>query len=576
MPKTAPITDLPSDFHLLPWETLVPEKTTRHQRRQFDHEPSSLEQMVRLTGARSARSIGQAGPSIAALAITTSQPAKPRMPLLKSLPALQRYYSAATHQTPDHLRLYEVVFGRDSLRVAIDLISSYPALARATTLKLAELQGIDYTTAREEEPGRIVHEARDADDEIAQRLTKGLGWQWPYYGSVDATPEFIRTLTAYCRRSEESYRFLSTRYTDRSGTSRDMAYALDMAIEWIITRLGANPEGLLEYQSVLPHGIENQVWKDSWDAYHHADGTLANHAQGISSIEVQVTTYDALLDAVQLYERMYGDSERAASLRDWAHILRRNILKLFWTEDKGGYFVLGLDRDDDGSLRQMKIRTSNMGHVLNSRLLEGEDDELLHKREAVIRHILSPDMLNISGIRTLASDEVRFRPGAYHNGSVWLWDTHHIAKGLRRHGHRDAAGEIDRRLLHVVEATRMFPEYVRGDNHLLPSVNEYTITVLDSQAQRENRVEQPPQEVQAWTVAAILAIKKRVDRESLASATALDKLSRRLERVARLPRKLNKLSDQIAPIIKLEPIPKYFSLTKSRQSRAKKPSDNKE
>lgn len=541
--------DLPDDFQLLPWEELVPEKTMHHERRRFDETPSSLEQMLRLTSARSARSIGENGPSVASLALAGLN----KKPLIAAaLPKLQRYYSSTQQSVPDHLRLYEVVFGRDSLRVAIDLISSYPSLARATTLKLAQLQGIEYNVAREEEPGRIVHEARDKDDVRAQQLSRDLGWEWPYYGSVDATPEFIRTLTAYCRRTEENYQFLSTRYTDRAGKSRDMAYALDMALEWILNRLDSNNEGLLEYKSVLPHGIENQVWKDSWDAYHHADGTLANRNQGIASIEVQVTTYDALLDAAELYERVYDDAERARALRERAGTLGQTILDHFWTDDKGGYFVLGTDRDDDGALRQLKIRTSNMGHVLNSRLLEGDDPELLHKREAVIRHILSPSMLNISGIRTLANDEVRFRPGAYHNGSVWLWDTHHIAKGLRRQGHEDAANELDRRMLHVIETTRLFPEYVRGDNHLLPSINEYTITVWDTITKRENQVEQPPQEVQAWTVAAILSIKKRIDREMAASATALDKLSRRLERVARLPRKLNKISKQITPAMKLK------------------------
>lgn len=547
--------EVPDDFHLLPWERLVPEKTFRHAPRVRDQTPSSLEQMLRLTGSRSERFMGQNGPSVAALALSNTDATAPPSPIIKPLLKLRspkRYYSTAEHQTPDHLRLYEVVFGRDSLRVAIDLISSYPELARATTLKLAQLQGVEYNEAREEEPGRIVHEARDADDEIAKRLTRELGWEWPYYGSVDATPEFVRTLTAYCRRTEENYQFLSTRYTDRSGKSRDMAYALDMAIEWIINRLDANSEGLLEYKSVIPRGIENQVWKDSWDAYHHADGTLANRSQGISSIEVQVTTYDALMDAADLYERMYGDLDRARILREWADMLRQNILELFWTDDKGGYFVLGLDRDDDGRLRQLKIRTSNMGHVLNSRLLEGDDEELLHKRQAVIHQLLTPEMLNISGIRTLASDEVRFRPGAYHNGSVWLWDTHHIAKGLRRHGMESAANELDRRMLHVVETTRMFPEYVRGDMHLLPRVNHFTVTVYDEQVKRENQVEQPPQEVQAWTVAAMLAIKKRIDRVTLQEATALDKLSDRLERVARLPRKLNKLSQQIPDSMRLK------------------------
>jgi glycogen debranching enzyme len=288
-----------------------------------------------------------------------------------------------------------------------------------------------------------------------------------------------------------------------------------MAIEWITQKLESNPEGVLEYKATLPTGIENQVWKDSWDSYHHADGTLANHDKGIASIEVQTTTYDALLDAAFLYENALDNYAKAESLRNRADALKATILTRFWTEDKGGYFVLGTDRGDDNKLRQLKIRTSNMGHVLNSRILEGDEPEIIRMREATMRQITSPDLLTQNGIRTLAGDEVRFRPGAYHNGSIWLWDTHHIAKGLRRHGYTDIADEIDRRLLNVVNVTKIFPEYVRGEACDTPRINTDTIVLWDEINQRENKIEQPPQEVQAWTVAAILAIKKRLARRGL-------------------------------------------------------------
>ena len=497
------------NLKLLPGESVL--DIVLHEPRHFEHVPSSLQQIMRLTRSTNPHEIGENGPSVASLAFDVS--------LQTSVPEghspLEEHQESIEGATPEHLRLYEVLFGRDSLRVAIDLIPSYPQLARVTTLKLAELQGTEYNKEREEEPGRIVHEARDRDDPIAQELSERLGWGWPYYGSVDATPEFIRTLTAYCRRTEENLGLLSSEYTDKNGEIKSMAYAMDIAIEWILERLDSNPEGLLEFKSVLEKGIENQVWKDSWDAYHHSDGSLANHDKGIASVEVQVTTYDALLDAADLYENVLDDNDKAANLRRRADQLRTVILDTFWTDEKGGYFVLGTDRDKNNRLRQMKIRTSNMGHVLNSRLLEGDEPSIVHKRSAVVRHILSPEMLNVSGIRTLASDELRFRPGAYHNGSVWLWDTHHIAKGLRRHGYKIEADDLDARLLGVVESTKIFPEYVRGDNLGLPTINTSTVTLWDDTYKRENKLEQPPQEVQAWTVAAILAIKKRLERSYL-------------------------------------------------------------
>ena len=134
--------------------------------------------------------------------------------------------------------------------------------------------------------------------------------------------------------------------------------------------------------------------------------------QGIASIEVQVTTYDALLDAAYLFEEVFENPTRADSLRAQAQSLGTAIIDHFWTEDKGGYFVLGTDRDESGNVRQLKIRTSNMGHVLNSRLLQGDDPENVRMRTAVVKQILSPELLCRSGIRTLASDEIRFRPGA--------------------------------------------------------------------------------------------------------------------------------------------------------------------
>lgn len=461
--------------------------------------PSPLTEIYRLTASTSEEDIGLNGPSIAALPYDGEQ------------------------DKSEHQGIYSVVFGRDSLRVAIDLAEYYPKLAEATIVRLAELQGVKYDDLREEEPGRIVHEARTLDDAIAKQLTTDRGWGWPYYASVDATPEFVRTLSRYCKLHREShYDFLLLRYTDMDGSERTIADALRRAVEWIERRLAANKEGIIEFKSALPplsplspRGLENQVWKDSWDAYHHADGTIANHKKPISSIEVQVTAYDALIDAAELYEGVLSDLEYAGKLRKLAERLSKTIHKHYWCDEKGGYFVLGTDRDSSGKLRQLRVRTSNMGHVLNSRFLEGDDETAVDRRNRVLKHLKSAELLAAGGIRTLASDELRYREGSYHNGSVWIWDTHHIAKGLRRHAgqrFKDFASELDRRILRAIDEIGGFPEYVRGSADTI-SVNEYVIDLVDStNGGRLNRIEQPPQQVQAWTVAAILATKKRLER----------------------------------------------------------------
>ncbi len=443
--------------------------------------PSGLEAMELLAKAKNRKQIGDFGPVLASL-------------------------SLSVHGKDPAFHLYEAVFGRDSLRTAYDLIEYYPKLAKSTLLALAAVQGVMFDTAREEEPGRIPHEVRDPrSDPRARMLSETLGWGWPYYGAVDVTPEFVRTLAAYCRLVPGGAAILNEAYTGRDGATHVLSDALLAAVEWIQGRLSANTEGLLEFKRSNPNGLPNQVWKDSWDAYFHADGEIANHEQGIASIEVQAAVYDALLDVADLCENCLNKRSQAVELRRTAERLRLVIMELFWDEHER-YFVLGLDRDKAGKIRQLKVMTSNMGHILHSRVLAGDQPDQIERREAVIRHLLSPAMLGLNGIRTLSNKEIRYRPGAYHNGSVWIWDNYFIAQGLSVLGYHNLAHFIDDRLLADITATRRFPEYLRGDNDPDRRLNSRIVRAWDKNNQLENTIEQPPQDIQAWSVASILAI----------------------------------------------------------------------
>jgi glycogen debranching enzyme len=99
---------------------------------------------------------------------------------------------------------------------------------------------------------------------------------------------------------------------------------------------------------------------------------------------------------------------------------------------------------------------------------------------------------------------------------VWAWDNYLIAQGLQKHGYYHLAALINKLLLDGVTATKRFPEYWRGDpDSAAPhQLNTQRIVVWDEHAQRENVVEQPPQDIQAWTVAAIYAIRVSNNRKS--------------------------------------------------------------
>jgi glycogen debranching enzyme len=446
--------------------------------------PSSLAALDRLTGAKHYGDIGKFGPSVASRA-------------------------TEANQNISELRLFEVLFGRDSLRVAQDLLDYYPNLAPATIIELAKLQGTQNNPMSEEEPGRIVHEARDpATDPIAREITAKQGWQWPYYGAVDSTPMFVSTIAKYCR-SQEAHGFLNEKYIGKDGQEHSISEAMKGSINWILNRLDQNPEGLLEFKKSNPQGIENQVWKDSFDSYFHSDGSLANHSQGIASIETQALVYDALIDTLSLPD-LYLDAETASRCRQAADNIKQQIMNNFWVEDeRGGYFALGTDRDENSRLRPLRIRSSNMGHLLNSRILDGDDPETVRRREIIIKTLFSDEMLAAGGIRTISKKEVRFRPGAYHNGNVWLWDTGYIARGLERQGYYGLAYNLRSRVWKAVDQSKKFPEFVRGGDEPEIRLNDRIVDVWDEALQKSNRIEQPPQEVQAWTVAEVVSSKHK-------------------------------------------------------------------
>jgi glycogen debranching enzyme len=186
--------------------------------------------------------------------------------------------------------------------------------------------------------------------------------------------------------------------------------------------------------------------------------------------------------------------------------LERAVEEHLWLDDgEGGFYAIGLDRDPvSGAPRPLATRASNMGWLLGSRLLDRP--ELAGRRRRIVDLLCSGEFLAAGGIRTLSSREVRFRPRAYHNGNVWGSDNHRISLGLERCGFRDEAQELRRRIVAACRETNRYPEFVAGGEPGSDLISKRIVDVYDSVNGRVNRIEQPPQEIQAWTVAAVVAI----------------------------------------------------------------------
>ncbi len=408
----------------------------------------------------------------------------------------------------EHLELFkDAFFPRDAMYVSEMLQTVLPELLPRVLLESAKLQATKSDYRAEAEIGQIPHEVRNPSSEIAGRLTLERGWSWPYYGSVDNTPHFIALVAKHALGSNGNIDFLQESFLGVDGERRTILEAIDLALAWIAERRGCSLQGFVESKRMLPHSNPNQVWMDSPDAYFHADGSLPDPDNSVTSIEVQALTYDALVGASEIYEAL-GNHSRAQDLERQAEGLRASVFKNLWIENfNGGGFSLGGSRNGAGEFKPFLVRKSNIGHLLYSRILDNLSETRMVS--SIVEVLMSDDMLAAAGIRTCSTKEVRFYPEAYHNGSVWPWDNYIIAQGLRKHGFIAQADDIEKRIIRIVEETKVYPEFAQGGVGAEVCLNEELVEVWDAGYNFKNTLIQLPQQIQAWTVAAVVAIEGR-------------------------------------------------------------------
>jgi glycogen debranching enzyme len=373
--------------------------------------------------------------------------------------------------------------------MALDLLDDFPAVSAATIVALTSLQGVCSSARSEEEPGRILHEAQ------CDPAHRNPDWDYPYYGTIDATPLYIKLIGDHVRR--HGPRILDRRIQHRTGDWIDVRVGLERALAWLLARLSRF--GYLYMSRAQPAGIVNQVWPDSYDAFYFEDGSIFDLDLPRAPVCVQGYAYDALLDGAELTRApMRAEHLRAAAAR-----LRGEVLGQFWRPDLR-MFSLALAHDRSG-VRPSLVGASDAGHLLASHLLDGPDTAL--HREVLRDRLFSPEILAAAGLRLRATSSPRFHPGAYHNGSVWPMDTGSIAEGLRRHGYDAEADELEERILRACAHVGYLAEFFRGDPGERVRVN---VRVVKGYADGVYRtVEQPPQRTQGWTASRVWRIMRR-------------------------------------------------------------------
>lgn len=339
-----------------------------------------------------------------------------------------------------------------------------------------------------EEVGKIHHEAgpveiddlglvskwQEADDQKSDMLV--------YFGSVDATPLFIRLVCEYVDQLKHTdpsghaaYKFLRESVLNFRGFHLTVLESLLEATRWVEHQLKLSDLGFIEYQRYpgQEEGIRNQVWKDSLTSYVHEDGSLINSDQPIAAVEVQGLAYDALTAVAEMFNRdlvlassAHIDSRRVEQWRGLAQDLRRRIFERFWLADEKR-FAQAIDRDPESKVpRPVSTPSSNELHLLNSRLFDDLDDQTKRSYlESLVRQAMGPDFLTDVGIRCRAKSRANLISFVDYHGSwaVWPWETHWIALGMRRQGLSRLADELDKRVLNSFAVAGDYLEFFLAD-----------------------------------------------------------------------------------------------------------------
>ena len=466
--------------------------------------------------------------------------------------------------TSEGLLFNHSVWGRDRVITAFDVLTTSPEIARQTILTLARLQGVRLRRRSEEEPGRIHNERRDLvswDGPLHLKAIFGFalsplwGGTWrgyTTYFAADSTPLYILLTCHYARLDPTILEQVVVRH---DGSRLSVLESLIEACDWLLGHV--SDEGLVEVPKHNLLSLPGQTWRDGPTSNFDGNGHMANVADPIAYLDIQMLAVDALVGAVALLRRAeeaaasgglpssgpggqpaaphagraaassrFGGraaAELAELFEARARELRAATLTRFWMEDRQ-YFGFARDKKGDGRPRLLTAVQSNAGWLLLSSLF---DDLPQADREryvgGIVRTLFGPDMLTYAGIRgrSLRFSNPHFRN--YHE-NVWPMDTFMIAKGLRRQGFAELAEQLEARLLNTANLLGSNYEFVVVDDAgriVHPAITRVCAEAMFPGVAAPLPTEMLPEVNIAWSVTAALRIKReRVERRRLAAEAA--------------------------------------------------------
>ena len=343
------------------------------------------------------------------------------------------------------LPLYVALFGRDTLTAGWEAAMVTTDIMRGTLSVLADYQGRERNDWRDEQPGRMLHEAHTGPLATLNYTPQGRS-----YGSLTTSGFYPFVLAQLWH------------WTGDKEMIRPFVEPAIAALKWLDSCSDRNRDGFYDYRTRSKMGTENQGWKDSGDALVHADGSEAKVP--IATCEEQGIAYAAKLNLAEVLWWL-GRKDEAKLLADQAKELKQRFNERFWMEEEGT-FAMAIDAKGD----QVRSVGSNALHCVAT----GIADKSLVSR--TLDRLLAPDMFSGWGVRTLSSDHPSYNPYSYHRGTVWPVEHGPFAVGAYRYGHHDRVEQICRAQFETAamfdhfRLPECFAGHQRDEDHPFPAL----------------------------------------------------------------------------------------------------------